>query len=214
MTVLVAPPTGERRVVLENIRWATYEALLGDLGPHPGKRLVYDRGLLEIMTTSPFHEHIKTLLHDFVRIITLELGVAIFSLGQATWKRKDLERGFEPDGCYYLGNEAVPQATDEIDLDTAPPADLVVEVDISRSSVNRRALYAAFGIRELWLFDGERIRFYKLRRDAKYVAIARSLAFPFLLSDDLDRFLAMRSTMDETRLMRAFRDWVRERIAG
>ncbi len=53
-TALLTPPLQSdhtERVLLDGIRWSTYEALLEDLGDRH-IRLTYDRGSLEIMTLS------------------------------------------------------------------------------------------------------------------------------------------------------------------
>ena len=199
-------------VVLRNIRWSTYLSLLDDIQPGRGKQLFYDRGTLEIVATSPFHERTGKLLGRLLEVMTLELGIEIASFGRTTWKREDLQRGFEPDECYYVQSEPLVRGQDHIRLERDPPPDLVVEVDISGSSVARHALYAAFGIREAWRFDGEHVRFYELRegRDPAGVEVERSLAFPFLAPGNIDRFLALRASVSETRLVEAFRDWVRE----
>lgn len=212
MPLVEAPTAPPDRVVLENIRWSTYLALLEDIQPSRGKRLIFDRGTLEIVTTSPFHEKINALVRRFIEIMSLELGIEIASLGKTTWKCEDLQRGFEPDECYYVQSEPLVRGRDDIDLLSDPPSDLVLEVDVSRRSIRRQALYAAFGIREAWRFDGERMHFCELSadRDPAGVETERSVAFPFLAPSDLDRFLAMRATMGENRLVEAFRDWVRE----
>ncbi|WP_333264463.1 hypothetical protein [Microcoleus sp. S13_C5] len=36
-----------------------------------------------------------------------ELNVEIRSLGSLTCRREDLERGLEPDQCYYIENEEI-----------------------------------------------------------------------------------------------------------
>lgn len=214
MSVLTAPKSEDTCVLLENIRWSTYEALLEDVGPHPGMRITYDRGLLEIMTTSPRHERIKALLRRFLEIMTLELSIEIAGVGSTTWKSKDLQRGFEADECYYIGNEEVVRGRDDIEIPRDPPPDLVVEVDISRSSLKRHGVYAAFGIPEAWRYDGERVRFYALEASGEYRETEQSVAFPFLAVADLNRFLAMRASLAETRLIQVFRDWVRENLSS
>lgn len=45
----------ESRILLRGIRWETYERL-ADEAENPALRLTYDRGDLEIMTTSHRHE--------------------------------------------------------------------------------------------------------------------------------------------------------------
>jgi Uma2 family endonuclease len=205
-----------QRVVLHNVRWSTYESLLRDIQPGRALRLFFDRGTLEILMTSPLHERVKKLLARFLEALTLELGIDIASLGQTTWKREDLQRGFEPDECYYIQSEILVRGRDDIQLEHDPPPDLVIEVDISTSSIDKHALYAAFGIAEAWRFDGERLRFYELQKDRKPAGreLEHSIAFPFLQPADLDRFLAQRAALGETQLLDAFRDWVRKTLAS
>src|SRR5947209_5637759 len=94
---------GETRIVLENIDWATYEALLGRLDEQH-VRLTYDRGRLELMTKSSRHEMYKEFSGLFITGLAIELDdVADFRpYGETTWKRAPLDRGLEADQCYYL----------------------------------------------------------------------------------------------------------------
>lgn len=39
-------------------------------------------------------------------------------------------------------------------LESDPPPDLVLEIDITSSSLDKRPIYAAFGVSELWRYDG------------------------------------------------------------
>ena len=43
----------------------------------------------------------------------------------------------------------------ELDLAVDPPPDLAIEVDISRSSLNKLSIYADIGVPEVWLYDGQ-----------------------------------------------------------
>lgn len=62
-----APPLSRRpieqgrQVVLPDISWETYEAVLRDLGECP-LRMTYDRGSLEIMPLSFGHEELSALI--------------------------------------------------------------------------------------------------------------------------------------------------------
>ena len=206
--VLEDPDVESGRVALSNVRWSTYEALLADTRQASGTRIFFDRGELEIVTPSPLHERIGHLLGRFIDSVSLEKGIPVRGQGATTWRRRDLGRGFEADLCYYVGHEISVRGKDAIDLARDPPPDLIVEIDISRSSEGRRSMYAAFGIPELWHNDGERTEFRVLGENG-YTTTERSLAFPFLLSSDIDRFLARRNTTDETTLLAEFRDWVR-----
>lgn len=58
------------------------------------------------MTSLPEHEANKRLLGRIVEATTEELGLEIYSLGSTTWSREELQRGLEPDECYYITSEA------------------------------------------------------------------------------------------------------------
>ena len=88
--------------------------------------------------------------------------------------------------------------------------DLVVEVDVTSSCVNRMPIYAALRVPELWRHGGETVIFYGLDPSGNYVKADRSLAFPKLKPEDINRFLDLRHTMDENSLIRLFVEWVRE----
>jgi hypothetical protein len=49
----------------------------------------------------------------------------------------------------------------------------------------------------------------QLQENGQYLDTAESKVFPTLPIREVARFLAMRDTIDETELVRAFRSWVR-----
>ncbi|MBI3269716.1 MAG: Uma2 family endonuclease [Planctomycetes bacterium] len=199
-------------VVLHDVSWRLYESLLREVGDRP-VRLTYDRGELEIMSPSPTHEQTKKFLGRFIEILTLELDIPILSGGSTTFRRRDLKRGLEPDECYYIQNAGRIKPHAKVDLVNDPPPDLAVEVDVRNRSVDRQGIYAALGVPELWRWTGRRVVFARLTKARGYEAIASSLAFPFLSSDTVQRFLDRASDLNETALVRSFRDWVRKDAA-
>src|SRR5581483_8773664 len=92
----------ERRLVLYNIGWDTYERLLRDHANASAPRFAYDRGTLEIMSPLPEHERLNRAIQLLVPVIAEEIGVELDSLGSTTFNREDLQRGFEPDSCFYV----------------------------------------------------------------------------------------------------------------
>jgi Uma2 family endonuclease len=199
------------QVLLENIRWQTYQALLKDIEEQPGIRMTYDHGILEIMAPLDPHEAYKKLLGRLVEAATEELNIEIRSLGSRTCSREDMARGLEPDQCYYIQHELAVRGKKQLDLNQDPPPDLVIEIDITNSSMNRMRLYEALQVPEVWQYDGRELTVYCLE-DKKYEIRDRSKALPQLTPSQLVRFLKLAETMGETSLIRSFREWVRSQI--
>jgi Uma2 family endonuclease len=195
--------------VLTGVRWETYESLLRDHQDRSVPHFTYDQGTLEIMSPLPWHESRKDLLDLLVDVFAEERGLDIVSLGSTTFRRADLQRGFEPDACYYVQNVGL-LPTDLADLDPAnlPPPDLVVEIDITHGSMDKLPLYAAFGVPEVWRDDGQRVAV--LQRDGEgYAESAESAAFPGLTADALTRFVNLSQTTRRTAWLRQLRAWAR-----
>ena len=134
-------------IVLYDVRWETYTALMQDRGDG-GPRMCYDRGTLEIMSPLRKHEWLKSLLGRFVEILTLESGIPISSAGSTTLRSQLKERGIEPDESYDIQNEPAIRLKDDFDIQIDPPPDLAIEIDITSSSIDKLGVYAAFGIRK------------------------------------------------------------------
>jgi Uma2 family endonuclease len=196
----------EGRVLLPGIRWETYERLLQELEARR-IRLTYDRGQLEIMTLSPRHEWWKKLLGRLLETATEVRGVPIRSGGGPTWKRRDLQRGLEPDDCYWIQNEAHTRSRGDVDLAKDPPPDLALETEVTRSAPDRLAIFAALGVREVWRFDGERLSVHVLAAGG-YGESQVSRALPWLDLEGLAAFLRRAGEVDETAWIRSFREWV------
>ena len=202
--------TQKNSVILNNIRWETYQYLVQDSEEQPNKRLTYDRGILEIMTPLPEHEVYKKLIDRFVLVMVEEMNKEMRSLGSCTWSRQDLKQGLEPDECYYINHEEAVRGKLNIDLNFDPPPDLAIEIDISSSSLNRMSIYEALGVAEVWRFDGQFLSIYQLV-DGIYQMSDKSGVFPFIKGEDIMRFLQQLEG-GEMALIKAFRTWVRGKV--
>ncbi|MBV8076797.1 MAG: Uma2 family endonuclease, partial [Planctomycetaceae bacterium] len=118
----------------------------------------------------------------------------------------------KPDECYYLTN-AERVVGRRIDLSVDPPPDLAIEVEISRSALDRIGIYAALGVPEVWRFDGEALRVEQLQADGTYREVAASPGLPFLSSEEVVQWLRLAETMGQTPWLRQFREWVRDELA-
>jgi Uma2 family endonuclease len=139
-------------VILHGISWQTFQQLLVDRGERCGVLLAYDRGTVELRVPSQEHEWVKTTLTQIVEAVAFARDLHYRSLGSTTFTREDLERGFEPDACFYLDHAEAITPDRPIDLALDPPPDLVIEVDITSSSLDKLALYAALRVPEVWRY--------------------------------------------------------------
>ena len=212
-TVLNLPKTAAARVVLPNVSWETYERLLTDLSDCSVPHLTYDQGRLEIMGPTAKHEKVNRNIERLVSIAALEMNIEVASLGSTTFKREDIARGFEPDSCFYVQNEAAIRGKEELDLLVDPPPDIVFEVDITSSSINKRSLFAEFAVPEIWCYDDESIEILNLVSGA-YVKIESSSVLPFLTAKVLTDFIAESLTLSGLEWMKKVRDWARQQKAA
>ena len=201
----------EEPVLLEGVSWEAYEAFLEELDRNKRRvRVTYDEGRMEIMTLGFRHEQNKTLLGRLVETYGLELDLEVTGAGSITLKKPKI-KGLEPDECYYVQTPAPGIDVMALDLKKYPPPDLAIEVDITRSSIPRQPVYAFIAVPEVWRFNGERVIILHRNPDGKYDEAPMSLAFPGLSGADINRFLAMSNHMSQSAVIRAFRDWLRER---
>ena len=101
------------------------------------------------MVLSTKHERPNRTLALLVEILAEELNMDVQRLGSTTFTREDLDKGFEPDSCFYIQNEARVRGKEEIDLAVDPPPDLVIEIDITSPSLNKFPIYARIGVPEV-----------------------------------------------------------------
>ncbi len=202
----------QSRFLLYGVPWETYLALR-DLPQNGHVRMTYDRGALEMMTPSKRHEQFAVMIELLIHTWAEEIGIDILGCRTMTCRRDDLERGFEPDNCYYVAHEAQMRAREELDLCVDPPPDLAVEIDLSTRSVEKLDLYQAFGVPEVWRYDGDAIHVHLLDAPGHYVLGSSSLAFPGFPLADAGDILRETGRHSQTALLRQFRTRVRDNRA-
>lgn len=209
-------PSGLRPGVpvrLHGLSWEDYTAVSDIIGERR-LRTFYTDGEMEILMPSHRHEVWVALLGQFVELLTLILGIPRKSGGMTTFRREDIERGLEPDRCYYVANEPLVRTKLELDLSVDPPPDLAIEVEVTGSVEKRMRVYAGLGVPEVWRFDGETLTVNRLVANGEYVVADQSHVFPFLPVQELVRFLDLYGRMGETEVAAAFRDWVTQQATS
>src|SRR5581483_9596315 len=172
--------------------------------PERHLRFAYDGSNLEFMTTSRHHGRLCRFLGRLVAALSEELGLPISCDGGFTLDRADLERGLEPDECFYIQHEAAVRDRDEIDLSVDPPPDLAIEVDVSRSSVNRFGIYAKIGVPEIWRARESALECYLRGDDGQYTRSETSAAFPGFRPQSIIPFIGRLTEVDQNTLVHEF----------
>lgn len=88
----------------------------------------------------------------------------------------------------------------------------MIEIDVTSPSLNRMPVYAALGVPEVWVYDGDRLH-VRLRRDGEsYESSESSLSFPNLPMAEFTTWIEKAYETDETAWIRSFRRWVRDNL--
>ncbi len=201
------------RLSLAGVRYADYLDLLRarSAAGRAGVRVTYDRGEMEIMVVGGTHERLKKIVALLIEVWIEATGGEYAPGGGMTHLRADLERGFEPDECYYVQNWAKVAGARDIDLTKDPPPDLAVEIEVSRTVLNRLPVYAAFRIPEVWRYNGARLAVLLLQPDDTYRESSVSRALPGIPLADVPRLLALANdvSIGFVEIARRIREWVR-----
>jgi Uma2 family endonuclease len=199
-----------QRILLKDIPWQEFEAILEELGDKRATRLAYYQRTLEIRMPLPEHERAKVILGDLLKILLDEFNLNWEPFGSTTFKRQEMAAGIEPDDCFYIQNYAKMIGKKRVDLAVDPPPDLAIEVDVT--SKTQLSAYEALGVPEIWRYKNQKLSIYLLQNN-QYFESKISLNFPdFPVIEGVSRFLTMSLTEGTSVALRAFRQWVGNNI--
>jgi Uma2 family endonuclease len=191
-------------LVVPQFHWDDYELLLQALAERSRLRVSYDCGRLEILSPSNRHEKYARFFDFLVLAVCEARGLTLEALGHTTWKKRALGKGVEPDACYYIKNANRIIGKFELDLETDPPPDIAVEVDLTSGSLRKFSIYAALSVPEMWRYDGQTVRLYVLT-DGKYEEAAVSTFLPDLTGQMLVEAIATSDREGQISALKAFR---------
>jgi len=208
-------PTGDvvnigGRLLLDDVSWNQYEAICEVLSGRSALRLTYDQGSLEFMVKSPRHGWFDRRLSIFVEILAEETEQGLECMGDMNFRKKELNFGFEPDDWFWIQHEHQMRGRGDWDPSFDPPPDLTIESEVAKSALDRMAIFAAYGIPEVWRFDGRRLHVHLLQPDGTYSETGSSLAFPRIAIRELTQF--MRPSIDWQTAKKQVRVWVRKQL--
>lgn len=198
---------GEQRVVIRGLSWDAYLQVLHALPQSRNCRLTYDEGLLEITMPLEEHEFSSRLIECFIRTLVELMGMRMKTMGSTTMNYPNFKKGSEPDNAYYIQNQPLVKGRN-VDFASDPPPDLVVEVDITHTDIEKNKFYAAIGVPEFWRFNGKVWRIYQLQ-DGNYVEVESSPTFPQVPRSRLMAFLE-EAKEDEIAAIQSLRAWFKQ----
>ena len=185
MTVATSPPilTENQRFVLPGRHsWQDFKAIQGVMEQQSGLRMTYLDGVIEFMTLGEYHESIKTLIGFLIEYYLFTQGIEFFPVGSATRESKEKSVSFEPDESYYLGEKQ-------------EHPDLAIEVNITSGSPQKLDKYQRLGIREVWIWQAEKLVIYTLEGD-RYQKTPTSKLLPNLDIALLEECVMMPSRLE------------------
>lgn len=184
-------------VVLRNIPWEQYDGLCEARKDSAGPRMAYLDGTLAIMSPASKHEHEKTLIARLLEAYAEEAELSFNGFGSTTYREEAERAGIEPDECYILGRDkAVP--------------DLAIEVENTRSSIDKLEIYRRLKVAEVWVWKKGQFAIYRLSR-GKYVLRDRSTVLPELDLAELAEIVRTTDMWHQTEAVRAYRKALRRR---
>lgn len=212
-TILIPQEEAIQKVILRNVSWQLYEHLLAEHVDVCNPRFAYDRGSLEIMVIPFEHEELNRLVADLFTTIADEAGIDFINGGSTTFTREDLEKGIEPDTCFYIRNAERVRGKKRIDLAEDPPPDLVIEIDITHPSLDKFPIFADLGVPEVWRYEGQSLTIFKLEGES-YIAQASSGVLPGVTCDGLTELISNSRQTKRTAWLRGVREWARTLRSG
>lgn len=200
---------GDQCVVLRDVGWEDYEALLRIRGDRSAPRMVYLDGSLLLMSPSFPHEHLESRFGSLVTILVMELNIRFAPSGSTTFRRRVKKGGVEPDLSYYFANEAsVRGRKSDIDLNADPPPDLVIEVVWTHKADASVEVHRRLGVPEVWVWEKDRLRILHLDPNGEYAPADRSLAFPALKASEIESWVSKSVEDGELAWLKDFQSWV------
>ena len=213
--VEIRADAGEQRLVLCGIGYLTYESINDAIGENAGVRLIYVDGRLTFLTASRRHEWYAERLAELVKLIASASGLNWEDSGSATYRRGVDEVGVEADKAFYLGaNADRMRGAVNIDLETQPPPDLAIEVEVTHPADDALIVYGRLGVPEVWRFDVNTwtCSFHLRSEDGTYARSLRGRAFPSLEAADVLSQLRLADGLGASQWFAQLGEWVRATI--
>ena len=201
----------ENPKILYGVAWDDYVEMVQESFGKTNLKMSYNRGVLKIMGQGFNHENISRFIEKLLALVGLVLDQEIVSAGSMSLISDRVRKGADPDESYYVQNAHLASFKDEIyDGETDTPPDIVVEIDKSHGSDDKFEIYAAFGIKEFWLYSNGALQIFALAETGEYLLSEKSLALPILSAAVLTEFVGRGQKEKQLKVLKDFQIWLEE----
>lgn len=167
---LEKPRSADKVAVYHDRTWEQFKYIQKGLEGHPGVRLSFYAGIVEVFMPGQLHEIFRTIIGSLLEAFFFEWNIRIIPTGSVTQEQEGVA-SVEADESYCFG-------------EAKPIPDLSIEVIFTRDSAPKLKRYQALGVPEVWLWEDGLLTLHRLRENG-YTRIYRS-QIPELANLDIE----------------------------
>ncbi len=201
-------------LVLHDVSWERYEAIVTALETRHKYRTVYLDEVLEIMAPMPAHERPYRTIGYIVTALLDAEDRDWEDFGATTFRKKEKKAGLEPDTCFYIDENAfkVRACMAQMDLNAYPPPDLAIESDVTSSTTLE--VYLRLKVPEVWVYRKSKLKIHLLH-GGKYVESLQSQVLPnFPIQTLVPELLEKALVQGTSRMLRELRNNLTTGLVG
>jgi Uma2 family endonuclease len=150
--------------------WEQFKSIQKGLEGHPGVRLSFYEGVVEVFMPGQPHEIFKTIIGSLLEAFFFEWNIRIIPTGSVTQEQEGVASA-QVDESYCF-------------REAKPIPDLSIEVIFTSGSATKLNRYRALGVPEVWLWEDGLLTLHRLGEDG-YTQIDRS-QIPELANLDIE----------------------------
>ncbi|MGG6296157.1 hypothetical protein ACQ4M4_17350 [Leptolyngbya sp. AN02str] len=219
------PDPTEQRVVLSDVSWQQFEALLHELGPNRTTRLTYSGRKLEMMSPLPEQTRCRKLIDSLIQLVAEAQAQPITAIAPVQLLHSDWRIAIAPSAIYYMGHnptlDGITQVQDEdgeavvtLDVNQAAPPQLAIDIAINKRQLKPLPIYASLGVSEVWCYQtflgddalkGE-LKIFNCQNDT-YTEHRVSQLLPSLTVQRIQDFLQHSEAMGLVKAIALVREW-------
>lgn len=177
-------------LTLAGASWEDYKKL--DSLEYSHYLISYWNGQITIMSPGRNHERIAELIGILIEAYCKKVNLRYFPFGSTRLKEEEKEGKEADTGYAFFTDKEYP--------------DLAVEVNFTSGSINDLTKYKYLKIKEVWLWQDQKIKFYYLENNS-YREINESISLPGIKSAVLIEYLNRGFTESPLDIDR---DWIKE----